>query len=364
MAHMLMSKDTMMSVRETPWHGLGAVLDDYPQSIDEAIQKSGLGWRVKQGSILVTQREGEGDPFEALRIADRIAAQYEQGGLAQISAGNVEEYLAQRVNPAVISPADGFRANLREDDGAVLGIVSDDYKVVQNEDAFKFLDALIGSDLHFETAGSLMNGKRVWVLARLPEWIEVGGDETAMFVYVVNSHDGSMAVTSSATDVRIVCNNTLTWALNKSEARAERTYKFRHMGDLQIKFDEARRVMGMTLNYAEQFKKLGDRLAQVRVTKDKAADMAAELFPIAEDMGDRAKRNRVERTERVVDIFDGANDTQGNSPGTAWTYANAVAEFGDWERRYTKRTDQMQRSFEDTGGLKQKGLDQAVALLS
>jgi len=64
-------------------------------------------------------------------------------------------------------PAKGFKANVREDTGAVLGIVSANYEVVDNRDAFRFLDALIGSDMHFETAGSLWGGRRVWVLARV-----------------------------------------------------------------------------------------------------------------------------------------------------------------------------------------------------
>ena len=92
-------------------------------------------------------------------------------------------------------PARGFKANIREDTGDVLGIVSDEYEVVDNRDAFRFLDALIGSDLHFETAGSLWGGRRVWVLARLAEYVELGGDQSATYVYVANSHDGSMAVT-------------------------------------------------------------------------------------------------------------------------------------------------------------------------
>lgn len=335
MAHMLMTKDTMMSVRETPWHGLGAVLDEYPESIDDAIVKSGLGWKVRQGDVLVVERPEWTDDFGV-------------------------------VVPPVTKLAEGFRANMREDDGAVLGIVSDDYKVVQNEEAFKFLDSLIGSELYFETAGSLMNGKRVWVLVRLPEWVEVGGDDTAMFVYVANGHDGSMAVTSSATNVRIVCNNTLTWALRKSELgdAAARTYKFRHTGDLAVKFDEARNVMGLTLNYTKQFKILGDKLALEPFTVPQFEAVTSKLFPIDRDeMGKRAITNREKAQGTLLDIFRGKGpdgDTTGNSPRTKWCAVNSFAEYADWSRRYTKRTDQMQRSFED-GDLKQQALELVVA---
>jgi hypothetical protein len=82
-------------------------------------------------------------------------------------------------HPAELIPAKGFEANLRDGTSEALGIVSDEYEVVDNRDAFRFLDALIGSELHFETAGSLWGGPRVWVLARLPEYIKLGGDQSA-----------------------------------------------------------------------------------------------------------------------------------------------------------------------------------------
>jgi hypothetical protein len=91
-------------------------------------------------------------------------------------------------HPAELIPAKGSEANLREDIGEVLGIVSQEYEVVDNRDAFRFLDALIGSELHFETAGSLWGGRRVWVPARLPEYVEFGGDVSATYIYVANSH--------------------------------------------------------------------------------------------------------------------------------------------------------------------------------
>lgn len=361
MAHELMSKDSMMSVREMPWHGLGAVLEDYPNSIEDALQKSGLGWQVDQRSVLVS--DGAGDPLVALAIADRIAEDYTVLGQMPTPA-LLEELAAAKGKAPSLSLASDYRANRRADDGAVLGIVSDDYKVVQNEEAFRFLDALIASDLHFETAGSLMNGKKVWVLARLPEWIEVGGDETAVFVFVANSHDGSMAVTAATTGVRVVCANTLTWALNKAEAHADRVYKFRHTGDLAIKFDEARKVMGMTVNYAEQFKMMADKLALEPFSKPQFERVLENLVPIDPDvLGKTAVKNRERTKSTILDIFAGHGpdgDTRGNSPATKWTAVNAVGEYADWCRRYTKRTDQMQRSFEDTP-LKQRALDLVYA---
>ena len=189
MTHGLTDKDTMFSVREMPWHGLGAVLEDHPRSIDEALEKSGLGWGVRTAPVLIERRPAWTDDFG-------------------------------RQRPAELERAEHHKATLRSDTGELLGIVGRDYEPLDNREAFGFLDGLIGSQLHFETAGSLWGGRRVWVLARLPEWVEVGGDQTGTYVYVANAHDGTMAVTAAVTPVRIVCANTLGYALRRSQARA------------------------------------------------------------------------------------------------------------------------------------------------
>ena len=260
MSHGLTNNDSMFSVREMPWHRLGVVLDQYPRSIDDALENAGLGWKVTHGDVLVVRRPEWIDDFGNKHLAELI-------------------------------PARGFKANLREDTGEVLGIVSDEYEVVDNRDAFRFLDALIGSDLHFETAGSLWRGRRVWCLARLPEYIELGGDRAATYIYVANSHDGSMAVTAAVTPIRIVCANTLGAALRQAEhgVGARRTFRFRHTGNLQAKFAEARQVLGMTINYEKQFKALADRLAREPISEPALEGrVLRQLWVIEEDTGPRA----------------------------------------------------------------------------
>jgi elongation factor P hydroxylase len=55
-----------------------------------------------------------------------------------------------------------------------------------------------------------------------------------------------------------------------------------------------------------------------------------------------------------------AGDTTGNSPGSKWVAFNAIAEHLDYGRRYTTRTNQVQRSFEDTV-IKQRALELVIA---
>jgi phage/plasmid-like protein (TIGR03299 family) len=335
MSHGLTNNDSMFSVRRMPWHGLGVVLDEYARSIDEALENAGLGWQVTHGDVMVVRRPEWTDDLGTKHAAELI-------------------------------PARGFKANLRDDTDDVLGIVSREYEVVDNRDAFRFLDALIGSELQFETAGSLWGGRRVWVLARLPEYIELGGDRSATYIYVANSHDGSMAVTAAATPIRIVCANTLGAALRNADygPGAQRTFRFRHTGNLQSKLADARQVLGLTINYQTQFKALADRLALEPISETAfERRVLHHLWVIDDDTGARARSHRERAIEHVLAIFRGlgeAGDTTGNSPQSKWVAFNAIAEHLDHGRRYTVRTNQVQRSFEDTA-IKQRALDLVVA---
>ena len=121
--------ETMFSVRETPWHGLGRIIMDAPAS-REALELAGLDWQVESRNIY-------------------------SGTGAMIPS---------------------YRANVRSTDDAVLGVVSDRYRIVQNEEAFQFTDDLLGEGVTYETAGSLQGGKKVWMLARLPRKYLIAGD--------------------------------------------------------------------------------------------------------------------------------------------------------------------------------------------
>ena len=105
---------------------------------------------------------------------------------------------------------------IRSTDGSVLGIVSDRYKVVQNEDAFRFTDELLGEGVTYETAGSLQYGRKVWMLARMPQRYIIAGDEIEPYLVIMNSHDGSSGVKVAMTPIRVVCQNTLNLALNSA----------------------------------------------------------------------------------------------------------------------------------------------------
>ena len=111
---------------------------------------------------------------------------------------------------------EGYKANIRDDNGSLLGIVSDRYKVVQNKDAFEFTDALLNHGVKYETAGSLNGGRRIWLLAKLPDEYYLAEEKVDPYVVFSNCHDGSGAIKVAMTPIRVVCQNTLNLALNNA----------------------------------------------------------------------------------------------------------------------------------------------------
>ena len=189
--------ETMFSVRETPWHGLGRIVMDAPAS-REALELAGLDWQVESRNIY----SGTG---------------------------------------AMIP---GYRANVRSTDDAVLGVVSDRYRIVQNEEAFQFTDDLLGEGVTYETAGSLQGGKKVWMLARLPRKYLIAGDQVEPYLVIFNSHDGSSGVKVAMTPIRVVCQNTLNLALNT----AKRSWTARHTENVLLRVQDARETLQLDSN--------------------------------------------------------------------------------------------------------------------
>jgi phage/plasmid-like protein (TIGR03299 family) len=304
----LTDTDSMFSVRVTPWHGLGAVLDQPPASVSEAIEASGLGWGVAKEPIALDR--GEDWQLDARRYR----------------------------------PIEGNYATVRQDTGDVLGIVGERYRIVQNHEAFAFIDQLLGSDIHFETAGSLHGGRRVWVLATLPEHVEVGGDAVRPYVLLMNSHDGSTAVIAATTPIRVVCQNTLNWGLQN----ARQKFSIRHTEAVTQRVHEARRVLELSINYYEQFKRFGDELASEPCTERQLRTVLDQLYPngAGDTASSRTRRSRQQTKDRIAELFlEGT--TQGNAPGSKWAAVNAIVEYGDWLRPLRSSGQRFARALDD-----------------
>ena len=220
--------ESMMYVREVPWHGLGTKVDEAPNS-KEAIKLAGLDWNV---------------------------------------------------NPTVIYDANGkeisgYKANMRDSDQSILGIVSDRYQIVQNSEAFEFTDSLLDEGVVYETAGSLRDGKQIWLLARMPS-TTILGDDVDPYLCFTNTFDGSGAIKVCMTPVRVVCNNTLNLALETTK----RSWSTRHIGDLAGKLHQAKETLGLAQEYMKKLDEDADRLANTKLSDGEIESIVSFIFPI------------------------------------------------------------------------------------
>ena len=198
----------------------------------------------------------------------------------------------------------GYKANIRSSDNAQLGIVSDRYKVVQNEDAFRFTDDLLGEGVTYETAGALQGGRRVWMLARMPQKYIIGGDEIAPYMVVMNSHDGSSGIKVAMTPVRVVCQNTLNLALNT----AKRAWTTKHTENVMSRVHEARETLMLAEAYMAGLGREIDALSRIKLTDKKVMDFIQDFFPATEDMSDLTKKNNLQLLEDMKQRYWEAPD--------------------------------------------------------
>lgn len=292
------SVETMFYVRETPWHGLGTRVEEAPNSI-EALRLAGLDWNVKPTPMFIN------------------------------------------VNGKMVEVANTF-ANTRDTDHNVLGVVTGKYKIVQNSEAFSFTDGILGKGITYETAGALGNGEKVWVLARMPE-SEIVGEKFENYLVFSNSHDGKGSIKIACTQTRVVCQNTLSFALQG----AKRSWTTKHMGDMNSKMAEASRTLELAYQYQDAFKKEAEALANQSITEGQFQIFVEKLIPIANDASDRNKLNLLDMQSELITRYKEAPDLA-NIRGTKYGVMQAVSDFAT--HRIPKRmTDTYkERLFDET----------------
>lgn len=288
--------ESMFYVRETPWHGLGIRVNKAPAS-KEALEVAGLDWDVVQEPIYT----------------------------------ETEELI------------DGYKANVRDSDRRVLGVVTDRYKVIQNREAFAFTDALLGEGVRYETAGSLQGGKKVWLLAHMPHEYIISGERISPYLLFSNTHDGSGAIKIALTPVRVVCNNTLNLALST----AKRSWSMMHTGDIRGKIAEARDTLFMAENYMDELGKEFEVLRAKKLTDKKAMEYIEVLLPAEDGSTPQQVRNMKRlREDMKIRYFD-APDLQGVGKN-AYRFINAVSDFATHAQPLRKTANYRENLFSRT----------------
>lgn len=277
---------SMMYRGEAPWHGLGTKVEGILQAA-EAIQAAGMDFRVNLDDVY-------------------------------------------RMAPEGIKAIPGRRVIVREDNGAPFGIVSEQYRPIQNADAFGFFDPIVAEGLaQYETAGALGGGERVWVMAAMPGGFKIPGtqDMHKPYALLTTTHDGTGACRILFNVTRVVCQNTLNIATGESKA----AWSIRHTGDTARALDDARHAMNEA---AGLFKIYEQRAAALASAQCNAAALEAYLQRLAPD---NAKADNNARTQNIrAEIRHRAQHGKGNdAPGIrgSWYAAlNGVTEYVDHAR--------------------------------
>lgn len=302
--------EKMFFVGETPWHGLGHRLEAAPTSA-EAIKCAGLDWAVETVPLVTS---------------DTTAPV-----------------------PAV--------ATRRVTDGSILGVVGTGYKPLQNTEAFGFFDPFLAAgEASLHTAGSLRNGRRVWVLAKINRAPSVilPGDEVEKYVLLSNSHDGTLAVRVGFTPIRVVCANTMALAHG---SEGSKLIRIRHSGNVVAALDEVRNVMN-TANQnfeatAEQFR----RMARRGCNEDDLKKYVQRVFPAVNV--DVPGRSRVlESIQRLC--VEGRGAERPGVRGTYWGAYNAITEHLAYERGRSPDSRLDNLWFGDGANLNARALEVAI----
>lgn len=283
--------DTGFVVREPAWHGLATVLDE-PQTAAEALVQAGQDWSVSKAPVFA-EIPGHG----SVHIPDRFAT-------------------------------------YRDDTNAPLGVVGDDWTAVQNADAFGFMDELVGGgELVYETAGVLEGGRKVFMLARMPDYITVGGidgEQVSRYILCCNGHAGTLSFKIKMVDMRVVCSNTLNIALGENG----RQFVGRHTSGIENRVRQARDLMDVAFKRDELFEKMVTELLAVKMSPKQQTRFVEQLIPVGAkvELDSQAHRNAEKARTDVLAILRNGEDLE-NIRGTAYGALQAAIEYADWHTR-------------------------------
>lgn len=298
MAHeiaMVNGQASMAYFGNTPWHGLGTPLNS-PATAQEAMEAAQLHYEVELQDLFT-------------------------GGLLEVPMR---------------------KAVVRTDSKRVLGVVGNSYRPIQNAECFAFLDQLVGTnELRYHTAGALGQGERVWMLAKLPGYIQVNNTEdiTEKYLLLSNSHDGTSSLRVYFTPIRVVCANTLAVAERRSKGMG---VTIQHKGDLNTKIQEAQAILRIANRFYQDVQTGVNQLAKYEPKKEELTDFFQALFPDPLE----GSKTRAENTRReLFRLFEEGKGQQ--IPGiknTAWAAFNAVTEYVDHHRPTRAKTEMERRS--------------------
>jgi len=314
MAHNLNKKDGKVSFASTQvaWHGLGQIVKEAMTS-EQAIKLAGLDYDVVKVPCFIDGMNG----FNSV----------------------VPNHFVTK----------------RTDNNDIFGVVGNRYEIVQNRDAFVFFDAIVGQgQAIFETAGALGKGERIFITAKMPNYIRIANtdDVTEVYVVLTSSHDGTGAVIAAITPIRIVCQNTLKLAMANTICKVA----IRHTTSVEAKLAQAHQLLGITNSYTEKLKETFNALSLKKVSDTQVKSLLVDLFPSEAKVETRINNIR----EAVFNSYQ-TGIGQEKVLGTAWGVFNGITHYLSHEKEYKDGETKFDNLLMD--GASSKVSDKAIELL-
>lgn len=326
--HEIWDSDNLLSVRQPTWHGLGKILPEYPSR--EEAQAIAHPWEPISEPVYTA---------EPTVTEEQQLSEYGEGWQTVMVPGT--EY----------QEVPGFKAIRRSDNGDTLGVTTDGYEPVSNNEMWDIAEAIQGSgvDVQYETAGSLKGGRKVWVLIRLNDPLEIAGDKQgAVLPYYTlqNSHDGTGAFRGQATVTRIVCANTAQMADLDAKARGTE-FTFRHTKNVRDRIEDAKTALTGWRQSLEDYRLLTEHLLTVPVTGEEKDEFVFRFIPAPPPgtASDLVMRNVQDARYKFWDVLHGP--TNQGIEHTAQGLLAASIEYAEHYRRAHTEESRFRRSFLD-----------------
>lgn len=321
--------------RERAWHGLGQVVNE-PMFVKDALKLCHADFNVGLQKVVALSEE------------------------LQKAMDNGEFINAAMLRDLLI---DNTMATMRLDTNKSLGIVSDKYGIVQNEDAFKFVDMFCSGKFAnrdntpvIETCGVLGKGERIFVTAKFPKSIVLDAkrdDLVDMYVVFTTSHDGTGAVRCVCTPIRVVCNNTLNWAMKENIGRIAFRHSSKVMSRLDLLNEEnaefAYKALNVAETYANGLKESFDHLRNIKLAERDLDNIIAQVV-LAPDAAKEFMQTRNIESDAIKtrgrNIFLGVKECletgvgqEGQERGTAMWLLNGLTSY--YQNEATERSEEI-----------------------
>lgn len=196
---------------------------------------------------------------------------------------------------------DGYVANVRSDNGSVLGVVGDRYKIIQNEEAFSFIDGMVDEGMRFTMASVTSDSKKAWIMGELPGR-NILGDDVTPYIYFENSWDGSGSIRLNVVMLRQWCANGMTYVIKDNNF----SWSIRHTGKAMNKLEVAQKSIEHANQYIDGFEGKMELLQQKSLPDFN--EFMEFIFPVPQDASSRKANNIGTQREQLSAIYNTKED--------------------------------------------------------